>query len=928
MPTAQFVWTDDHGAGRNVFAIFRRRLELKSVPEQAVLHLFADTRYRLRVNGTVANYGPARFSPTAPEYDDVDVAPFLSAGWNVITVEVQSRGANAFDAMPSRGGFISWGRIPGEKKSTDLSTPGQWTAQRGVAWDVGTPIFCFAQGPLEIIDHTAMPSGWCDPLHVGADWPKPVAIAQQSAWGTPTPRSIPLLGIREQLPERTLLLARIANDGQRIGFRDDGEGSGDGGKRRTPYATHLHSLIDQDVTLSLFWGPHFLNGIELKPSNHAFLGNCQEATVHLRAGWNFLYGEPEMMTSGWQVMIGIPPGKDVLACAQPQSDCADAIMRCDSVSESVLLAARTVIPTSIAQLPQLPTPWRAVSRQETPRVPAREMGWDTIGERLPHDGSVISQILLPCTADQAATVVFDLGGEMLGHVMIDLDAPAGAVVDIAVGERLRCDGLLDVFTTNWMISEADRFIAAGGDGGSGGGERYEGFHPRGGRYVQITVRRASRPVTLRRIAIRNTGYPVQIEGSFACSDPFFDWLWRTGAATQVACMEDTYLDCPWRERGLYTADAMVQYCVTRAITADARLARRCLWLWSVNQRADGQLLAVVPTWWSDYVLHDFSLFWLLLLHDYWSCSGDRDFIVEMWPTVARLLASPCWTLASSGLIDADSLRANYDGLMSDGKPGESGPLNAHWCRALHCAGELATAIGRDDDASALSARATTAGTEFVRALFMPSECRFAGAARGSDRLAGPAPMTNALALGYGLVPKGHEASVIAHLEATLDAHPAPGPGHQQSYFYHHLLVGLAAHGRSAAIERLLRRDYGVMQAGGAWTLWEYFTPTASLCHAWSAAPVHYLSTRVLGVRPDKAGNPDSLRIAPNASSITWARGTVPHRRGPITIAWHRHGQRLEIDITAPKGLTLTVQPEGSLADLPCQINLVRTAPLK
>ena len=122
----------------------------------------------------------------------------------------------------------------------------------------------------------------------------------------------------------------------------------------------------------------------------------------------------------------------------------------------------------------------------------------------------------------------------------------------------------------------------------------------------------ARAVTLRRDDIRNTGYPVQVVGSFACSDPFFDWLWRTGAATQVACMEDTFLDCPWRERGLYTADAMVQYQVTRALTADARLARRCLWLWSVNQRADGQLLAVVPTWWSDYVLHDFSLFWLLL----------------------------------------------------------------------------------------------------------------------------------------------------------------------------------------------------------------------------------------------------------------------------------------------------------------------------
>jgi hypothetical protein len=94
---ARFVWTDPHGRGRNVFVAFRRVFRLAKPPARARLHLFADTRYRLRVNGAVAGYGPARFYPGHPQFDTVDLALLLRGGHNEIAVEVNSFGSSSGD---------------------------------------------------------------------------------------------------------------------------------------------------------------------------------------------------------------------------------------------------------------------------------------------------------------------------------------------------------------------------------------------------------------------------------------------------------------------------------------------------------------------------------------------------------------------------------------------------------------------------------------------------------------------------------------------------------------------------------------------------------------------------------------------------------------------------------------------------------------
>ena len=53
-----------------------------------MMHISADTRYRLLVNGVSASFGPCKSYPTRWYYDSVDIAPLLRRGVNILAVRV------------------------------------------------------------------------------------------------------------------------------------------------------------------------------------------------------------------------------------------------------------------------------------------------------------------------------------------------------------------------------------------------------------------------------------------------------------------------------------------------------------------------------------------------------------------------------------------------------------------------------------------------------------------------------------------------------------------------------------------------------------------------------------------------------------------------------------------------------------------------
>lgn len=88
--TVDWIWGPNWDESRELAMIvqFRRRFRLEQIPSECPVHISADTRYRLYVNGHSVCFGPAKSHLGEWNYETVDIASFCRVGHNAIAVRV------------------------------------------------------------------------------------------------------------------------------------------------------------------------------------------------------------------------------------------------------------------------------------------------------------------------------------------------------------------------------------------------------------------------------------------------------------------------------------------------------------------------------------------------------------------------------------------------------------------------------------------------------------------------------------------------------------------------------------------------------------------------------------------------------------------------------------------------------------------------
>lgn len=130
--------------------VFRRVIDLDHAPTELVVKVSADQRFRFYVNGVLAAHGPARGDGLHWPYDELDIAPLLKSGRNVLHCVVWWLGWSAPMAqMSHQAAFIFEGE--------GLSTPNGWECARapGRSFISSQPRILptyFACGPCEVME--------------------------------------------------------------------------------------------------------------------------------------------------------------------------------------------------------------------------------------------------------------------------------------------------------------------------------------------------------------------------------------------------------------------------------------------------------------------------------------------------------------------------------------------------------------------------------------------------------------------------------------------------------------------------------------------------------------------------------------------------------------------------------------------------------
>lgn len=150
---------------------FRKVIHFDALPTRYLVHVSADNRFVLYVNGTRVGDGPARGDRRHWRYETFNLRPFLRRGENIIAARVWNFGDQSPTAQISvRTGFLLWvdsGVRP------NLSTNASWSAELVPGWGPHFEGFPATSG--EIIHAKGLDPRW-DVLPVMHHWPPALAI--------------------------------------------------------------------------------------------------------------------------------------------------------------------------------------------------------------------------------------------------------------------------------------------------------------------------------------------------------------------------------------------------------------------------------------------------------------------------------------------------------------------------------------------------------------------------------------------------------------------------------------------------------------------------------------------------------------------------------------------------------------------------------
>lgn len=416
------------------------------------------------------------------------------------------------------------------------------------------------------------------------------------------------------------------------------------------------------------------------------------------------------------------------------------------------------------------------------------------------------------------------------------------------------------------------------------------------RFVRIDLLEPETSVQLKQVCAVFLYRPLDYQGSFECSDPLLNRIWKTGAYTVHLCMQDHVWDGAKRDRLVWIGDIHPESRVISTVFGEQDVLPA-----SLDRVRDTTPL---PAWMNG--ISSYSLWWIITQRDWYLWHGNFGYLQEQRAYLTALLTRVEECLDEQGAEHLDGHRF-LEWPTSENPAAIDAGLQALVVIALRAGAYLCEEMGE----SSAAERARNAAKRAAACVRDAGTCKQAVALQV---LAGTA-----------------DAGEVNRTVLSVD------PFHGLSTFYgYYILQARAAAGDHAGALELLRRYWGGMLQMGATTFWEDFdidwmqgsagiddlVPEGkrdihadfgnycykglrhSLCHGWAAGPTAWLTGNVLGVRPLTPGF-ERAQVRPGLGGLLWAKGTVPTPRGLLTVE-HRVAEDGSVHsaIDAPGGVQI------------------------
>jgi len=198
--------------------LFRKTIELSKQPDKAEMRISADSRYKLYVNGKLAEAGPSKGDRQVWFMDEVNLLPYLKLGENVLAVIVlrypliHNKGNHGIFRTEYPGLFVQ-GRITDVSgRGYDINADESWFGRKDDGFAIVSESDGFA--PLQIYEDckgSAWKQGWMMPGYDLQNWQSAEAYGYMSRAVSPgnlLPRTIPYLYRKQRRFEKIVTVRK------------------------------------------------------------------------------------------------------------------------------------------------------------------------------------------------------------------------------------------------------------------------------------------------------------------------------------------------------------------------------------------------------------------------------------------------------------------------------------------------------------------------------------------------------------------------------------------------------------------------------------------------------------------------------------------------------------------------------------------------
>lgn len=977
--SARWIWADTPEG--EAWWMFRKRFSAAGERvHQAQLKITSDHYHVAYVNGKVVHRGPGRSFRFAKAYSVIDITPYLNPdGDDVIAVLSMQIEGNLVETIGSTRGLLAQIDLTGDGGGRTVSSDRTWRVREHRSFKKGTPRFCVIPCIAESFDARLEECGWTLAGYDDSGWE---SARELGAVGTPPwtgmmKREVSLASDDVIYPVRFAAI-ELARQPEGYHFR-----LGPGSDGIMIFVTEVTASETAKVMLrhvpGLSLDGQSVTGQELViPKGKHLLTLC-----HLAYG----SGEPEMffetstpLTFSAEALldgqdrqwayIGVPsktlkyPWHETAADVIATVPEIPKIMAMTSVTEVTDRYRSELKPTTNLENSTL---HHAMTRQYLKvaggytellieRGQPRGESGPEYRKPLVHEQSLLHANADACTVfpQQGADVHFvvDFDRQLIGYVSLDLDAPAGTIVEAHCFEMIDGTGISWVHTYNSFSYTCRE-----------GRQRFVSHLRRGFRYISVTLRNFTRPIRINGVYCYHSAYPIQAIGRFECSDELLNRIYKLSTDTASLCMHDTYVDCAAHEQSFWVGDARITAMINLLTYGGYDLNQNHIrivgqslrpeWVttyWPNDERyLSGRYLpfAAFPNY-PEGGLPMWTFMWMMQCWEHYFHGADLTDLAENFGYAAETIKHCRLLTNERGLLDIPGAWNLIEWANNDLSPyGEVTANNVLLVRCLRLAARMAKVLGRADQAGEYEREAAQRMEAVNRYCWNEERQGYVDTVRDAwaferylqfCKSQGMTPLsfekyaslgrvseqTNTLALLCDCVPEGRMDGVKKIVRRVCGGRYAAGAPHSRSYgspteqeapggivavgspfFLFFSLEALFKIGDVRGALDVMRAGWGQMVECGTKGCWETFKYndmqwTRSISHAWSAAPAVYLPTEVLGVKPVEPGY-RKFTITPKAEGLTWARGSVVTPFGPIQIQWRRNGKgEVDIDYLSPR----------------------------